>query len=186
MQPPLTTVPVQPMTNQETRRGAWNRALRASEAYQQQYDRRPDFAVGLVGRYRFAVRVPRYHTYGDSGLVGAWPQEGGVEEEGADDSTDSPPALPLYCFAWMAVLQPGTEKVSFAKTGSFPLPQEVSALVRSGVELGVADDRVFNRFESKKKDGVVGILTKGVIDRSEYYRHALILAMIPFLNGELY
>jgi hypothetical protein len=36
-------------------------------------------------------------------------------------------------------------------------------------------------------DGVVGILTRGVIDRAHYYSHALVLALIPFQHGsEMY
>lgn len=60
-------------------------------------------------------------------------------------------------------------------------------LVRSGIELGVADDQIFHRIDSKKGDGIVGILTQGLIDRSMYYSHALILAFIPFLKyGDMY
>ena len=33
------------------------------------------------------------------------------------------------------------------------------------------------------RDGTVGRLTNGVIDRTEYYRHALAMALIPFLNS---
>lgn len=35
-------------------------------------------------------------------------------------------------------------------------------------------------------DGVVGILTHGVIDRAQYYSHALVLALIPFHHREMY
>ena len=52
---------------------------------------------------------------------------------------------------------------------------------QDGVELGEATDTVFARVNSKHHDGTVGILTGGLIGRSEYYQHALILALIPFL-----
>ena len=86
----------------------------------------------------------------------------------------------------MCVLEPSTGMIGSAKTGSFLLPKPVEALVRSGVELGVADDQVFGRVDSKKGDGVVGILTRGIINRSTYYSHALVLALIPFMNREIY
>lgn len=54
------------------------------------------------------------------------------------------------------------------------------------MELGHADDQVFGRVDSKKKDGVVGILTHGAIDRAHYYQHALVLALIPFINNTIY
>jgi non-canonical (house-cleaning) NTP pyrophosphatase len=62
----------------------------------------------------------------------------------------------------------------------------VAALVRAGVELGEADDRVFGRSGSKQGEGAVGLLTKGAICRSSYYEHALILALAPVLSEEHY
>lgn len=32
----------------------------------------------------------------------------------------------------------------------------------------------------------VGILTRELISRAEYYEHALVLALIPFIRPELY
>jgi non-canonical (house-cleaning) NTP pyrophosphatase len=58
----------------------------------------------------------------------------------------------------------------------------IAALVREGVELGEADDRVFGRKGSKEGDGIVGLLTGGVVDRANYYSQAIVLAMIPFLK----
>ena len=66
------------------------------------------------------------------------------------------------------------------------LPPAVVQLVQEGVELGDANDRVFMRTGSKHTDGAVGILTHGLIDRTEYYQHALVLALIPFVNSTLY
>ena len=58
-------------------------------------------------------------------------------------------ALPrLECFAWVVVRSPcgGT---SHARSASFPLPPAVSELMlREGLELGDADDRVFGRWVS--------------------------------------
>jgi non-canonical (house-cleaning) NTP pyrophosphatase len=53
------------------------------------------------------------------------------------------------------------------------------------VELGVADDLVFKRKNSKKKDGAVGILTRGLVDRSKYYKEAVIMSLVPFINKSL-
>jgi non-canonical (house-cleaning) NTP pyrophosphatase len=73
-----------------------------------------------------------------------------------------------------------------AKTSSFVLPHEVSLLVRSGLELGQADDQVFNQKHSKQKNGAVGLLTDNIIDRQEYYKQAIILALVPFMKPEYY
>ncbi len=52
--------------------------------------------------------------------------------------------------------------------------------------LGDADDAVFGRSNSKHEDGTVGILSHGVVDRTEYYRHALVLALVPLTNAAMY
>ena len=72
------------------------------------------------------------------------------------------------------------------KTSMFQLPKKIKDLIEGGVELGVADDIVFNRKNSKKKDGAIGILTGGLIDRTKYYEEAVVLSLIPFLNKKLF
>ncbi len=89
----------------------------------------------------------------------------------------------LMAFAWIVVLT-RTES-GRGRTGAFCLPQEIAALVRQGVELGEADDRVFGRSNSKQMNGAIGILTGDVIDRVRYYEEAVILALIPFKNPQL-
>lgn len=90
----------------------------------------------------------------------------------------------LEAFAWMVVLSNG--KKSIGRTGSFFLPHKVSKLVHEGVELGEADDIVFGQSDSKKKQGSVGLLTHGVLDRTTYYEQAIVLALIPYLNEAYY
>lgn len=99
--------------------------------------------------------------------------EGGIEDR---DGT-------LTAFAWMVILSP--ERVGRSRTATFVLPDEVAALVRQGMELGHADDAVFGRSNSKQANGSVGILTGDVIDRTDYYAHAVALALIPFVNRKL-
>jgi inosine/xanthosine triphosphatase len=91
----------------------------------------------------------------------------------------------MFAFAWIVILDKDG-KSSQAKTGTFYLPHKIAELVKSGMELGKADDTVFQKENSKQEGGSVGILTHGVIDRSAYYRQAVILALIPFLNENLY
>lgn len=100
--------------------------------------------------------------------------EGGIQD-GADG---------MQAFAWIVLL--GSGLTGEARTAAFRLPTEVARLVRDGKELGEADDIVFGRMNSKRQDGAVGILTGGVIDRARYYEEAVVLALIPFINRELY
>jgi len=90
----------------------------------------------------------------------------------------------MEAFAWVYILS--TNSSGDARTATFQLPPKIQALVRQGIELGVADDMVFERNNSKQSNGAVGILTKDLINRAEYYQPAVVLALIPFINPNLY
>ena len=72
------------------------------------------------------------------------------------------------------------------KTGTFFLPKRVMDMIKEGMELGEADDIVFGMTNSKQENGAVGILTGNVITRTELYKAATVLSLIPFRNTELY
>ncbi|MEN2280827.1 inosine/xanthosine triphosphatase [Algoriphagus sp. SE2] len=101
--------------------------------------------------------------------------EGGIEED----------EYGMFAFAWIYI-ENGKNMSSQSKTGTFYLPEKVRKLVKNGMELGEADDLVFEKENSKQKGGSVGILTHGVVDRKAYYSQAIILALIPFLNKNLF
>ena len=100
--------------------------------------------------------------------------EGGVEWDGPD----------LYAFAWVVVCS--QTLTGRGRTGTFLLPPQVAKLVGQGMELGHADDVVFQRSNSKQEDGAIGLLTRNLLDRAGLYEHAVLLALVPFLNPELY
>jgi inosine/xanthosine triphosphatase len=100
--------------------------------------------------------------------------EGGVSD--VDDQ--------LSAYAWI-VISDG-QRTGWSRSASFFLPPGVADLVHQGVELGEADDRFFGRQNSKQINGAVGILTADKVDRIELYRHAVLLALIPFINPLLF
>ncbi len=100
-------------------------------------------------------------------------------EGGCEDSQEG-----MEAFAWVVALS--SECEGKGKTGVFFLPEKIRTLVQSGIELGVADDMVFQRTNSKQANGAVGILTGDVIDRAGFYVEAVVFALIPFKNRELY
>ena len=100
--------------------------------------------------------------------------EGGVEAQGED----------LAAFAWIVILSANLAGKS--RTGTFYLPPQVAKLIRQGKELGEADDIVFQQSNSKQANGAIGILTGDIIDRTALYKHAVILALVPFKNLELF
>lgn len=101
--------------------------------------------------------------------------EGGVDEVGEQ----------MVAFAWVVILN-GSQTIGKAKTSTFFLPEAISEHLRKGKELGEASDLVFDKENSKQAGGAVGILTKGLIPRKEYYQQAVILSLLPFMNEELY
>lgn len=101
--------------------------------------------------------------------------EGGVEEIKGE----------MEVFAWV-IIKNKQNKISKGKTGTFTLPKKIVELVKKGMELGEADDLVFSQKNSKQKSGAVGLLTGNAIDRTKYYLEAVILALIPFKNKNLY
>lgn len=170
-------VAAQPIGDDETQQGAQNRAVAAYKQYHEKFQTYPHLVVGM---------------------------EGGLEYS-SDQKI-------LYCMAWMCCY--GTRNsfvvnlfarsdidtvdydkgdddntkpiVGLAKTASFPMPPSITKLVKEGLELGDADDKVFDRVNSKQGSGTVGILTNGLIDRSAYYEHAIILALVPWIRPDVY
>jgi len=100
--------------------------------------------------------------------------EGGVEENAGE----------LAAFAWVVIQS--ANRIGKSRTGTFYLPPEVAYWVRQGKELGVADDLVFNRSNSKQENGAVGILTADALNRTQLYEVGVMLALIPFKNPDLY
>jgi len=90
----------------------------------------------------------------------------------------------LASFAWVVIIS--GSGVGRARSAAFFLPPAVASLVKQGKELGEADDLVFKKKNSKQKMGAVGILTDGVIDRTQYYYQAVVMALIPFKKTDLY
>lgn len=132
----------QPLTDEETLRGAENRAKNAKALFPD-----ADFWIGI---------------------------EGGLEEIDGKHAA----------FAWVYVLS--HKKEGKARSASFFLPPKVSSLIREGMELGDADDQVFGSSNSKQKNGAVGLLTGNVMVRKTLYIPAVVLALIPFRNIDLF
>ncbi len=90
----------------------------------------------------------------------------------------------MEAFAWIVIESKNMK--GKARTGTFFLPKKIVELIDEGKELGEADDIVFGGTNSKQKNGAVGILTENIITRTSYYTEAIILALIPFRNFEIY
>ena len=100
--------------------------------------------------------------------------EGGIEEKNGE----------MAAFAWVVIKS--NELSGKSRTGTFFLPNNVAGMIREGKEMGIVNDIIFNKKNSKQDNGAIGILTQNVIDRTQFYEHAIILALLPFKNVELY
>ncbi|GGK20153.1 NTPase [Caldalkalibacillus thermarum] len=56
-----------------------------------------------------------------------------------------------------------------------PLPPEIAEAVRRGQELGTVIDRYAHQTNVRQKEGAIGILTQGYIDRSQLFRDIVLL-----------
>lgn len=124
--------------------------------------------LGALNRVEYIRRIEPDATYWCS-------IEGGID---FDEKSN------MRAFAWV-VIQNG-EKQGQARSALFYLPPAVTELVKSGLELGEADDIVFRQANSKQKNGAVGLLTGDVLTRTTLYEQAVIMALIPFKNPLLY
>lgn len=90
----------------------------------------------------------------------------------------------MVAHAWIVVIADGA--TGKGRTGGFLLPENVARMVREGVELGHANDRVFGRENSKQQEGAIGLLTGNVLDRTELYEHGVLLALAPIKGSEYF
>lgn len=80
----------------------------------------------------------------------------------------------LYCQAYVVISDGQREGV--AQSAAFYLPPAVAKLVvEDGLELGHANDRVFQQHNSKQQTGAVGILTNDIITRTSFLQQVACL-----------
>lgn len=91
----------------------------------------------------------------------------------------------LGVFGWV-IVKSKDNKLGKGRSATFMLPGKIAKLIREGMELGEADDKVFGDTNSKQKQGTIGKLTGNVIDRKRMYLDAVIFALVPFKNPDLY
>lgn len=87
--------------------------------------------------------------------------------------------------AWAAVVD-GAGREGVGGSLAMPLPASVATLVREGMELGHAMDRLTGQENTKHRQGAVGILTAGLVDRQAAYEVILTYALARFLTPDLW
>ena len=87
--------------------------------------------------------------------------------------------------AWAAIVD-ANGRSGVGGSLAMTLPPEVAAMIRDGVELGVAMDRLVGATNTKHGRGAVGILTAGIVDRQRAYEVLVAYALAPFIAAEHY
>lgn len=90
----------------------------------------------------------------------------------------------MMCFGWVVIRS--KDLLGKGRSASFFLPPNIINLIETGMNLGDADEIVFGKRNSKIDRGTIGVLTHDLIDRTSLYTDAVIIALIPFVNRELY
>ena len=86
---------------------------------------------------------------------------------------------------WCAI-QDKMKKITIGCSCGFELPPEVIHKVLKGKEVGDVMDEFVGIEDIGKKMGAIGILSKGIIDRSDLAQQAVLTAMIPRINKGYY
>lgn len=128
-----------------------------------------EMRTGALGRINHAKELAPGADY----YVGL---EGGVEEMYGD----------LYNYGWV-IVESKEGKKGYGITSAFTLPPAIQHLIiHEGLEQSHATDRVLSLSGTKIGTGTIGPLTNGTLTYTDWYIPAVICALIPFLNTELY
>ena len=129
-----------------------------------------DTRQGAINRVRYCQQQVQQDTQADYYFA----MEGGV------DCFDFGPAT----FAYIAIGH--KDQLAIGRSAILPLPMQVYRALEAGEELGHVMDRLFNTVNIKQKGGAIGLLTHGHATRESNYTQAIILAMAPLLNPDIY
>jgi len=77
-------------------------------------------------------------------------------------------------------------RVGYGVSPYFELPESIIDQLFSGNELSQVMEKISGKDNIRQKEGAIGFLSKGMMDRKNLYIHSLIAALVPFLNKELY
>ena len=85
---------------------------------------------------------------------------------------------------WIVVLDK-KGKIGIGSSIKMRTPDKMVAMViKKKVELGVVNDILFKRKNSKQAEGHFGLMTKGAITRTHGYRDGVISALTRFINDD--
>jgi inosine/xanthosine triphosphatase len=101
--------------------------------------------------------------------------EGGVEIEGTR----------LWLLSWVAAIDPAGQE-GYASGLRMLLPPSLAAGLRAGEELGALVDGLFGVNDSKTASGAIGLLTDGVVSRTDAFADLVAMSLAPWIHPDHY
>ena len=123
---------------------------------------------GALNRAKKAIKLVRNAEYG----VGI---EGGLQK---------------YCFGWhehsLIVIINNRNEIGVGSSGGLVLPKKIITLIHKGNTLEQAIDKIFGTREIGKGIGMFGVMTNGLVTRTDGVKHGVAFALSRFLHKEVY
>jgi inosine/xanthosine triphosphatase len=91
----------------------------------------------------------------------------------------------LYDVQYCAIIDK-MGRVTIGHGMGFRYPPKVEELVRKGETVGEAFARLYGKKDGGRKEGAIGYLTKGIMNRRELTEQAVLAAMVPRIQKEAY
>ncbi len=162
----------QPLSADETERGARTRALSALAAVPE-----ARFGIGLEGGVHFRRGGRSRRAVPGRGSAG-----GRTAPDHLSGAADPATCDVVNCCAVAAA----DGSIHTAWGVRFPLPPAVGRRLRNGEELGSVMDELSGVPDSAKVLGAVGFLSNGLLTRDVMWEAAVVCALMPWLHPELY
>lgn len=115
--------------------------------------------------------------------------EGGLDVVEETIASGDSPALPaprrVLLESWAYVTD--GSRGHYGRSGGIEVPAPLAReVLQHGVELSVAIDRFAGAVGIRDNQGAWGVLSAGLIDRTEAFRLAVLAAFAPFYNAKMY
>lgn len=78
------------------------------------------------------------------------------------------------------------ENVGTGTSGWFECPISVLRELKRGKELGQVMSEITGQPSLQKREGAIGIFTRGRVTRKDLYKHGLFMALVRFLSPEIF
>jgi inosine/xanthosine triphosphatase len=72
-------------------------------------------------------------------------------------------------------------RITVGMGSGFAYPKDIADLVRGGLTVGQAVDKIYEKNAVGHSEGAIGLLSKGIMDRKELTKQSILAAMIPRL-----